>query len=194
MMAAGRWRGLLALTAGLGIGVALTAWARSRRGRPANARVPEPLKPVDLQRYLGKWYELGRLENRFERGCDRVLAQYSLLPDGLIQVLNTCGYDPARRGPRAATGRARVVPGSQSSKLKVSFFGPFFVGDYWILDHADDYSWSIVGEPSGRYLWILARDPMPPEGQYEKLVERAARMGYDMSRFRRTDQAAPPTV
>jgi apolipoprotein D and lipocalin family protein len=74
-----------------------------------------------------------------------------------------------------------------NAKLKVSFFGPFY-GDYWILDHADDYSWSIVGEPSGRYLWILDRDAAPPEAEVRRLIDRARSLGYDTSMLLRTVQ------
>ena len=95
-------------------------------------------------------------------------------------------------GPaHSARARARVVPGSGNAKLKVAFFGPFFIGDYWVLDHADDYAWSIVGEPSGRYLWILARDPLPPPGARNALVGRVRDMGYDTGLLRFTLQ--PPS-
>jgi apolipoprotein D and lipocalin family protein len=82
-----------------------------------------------------------------------------------------------------------VVGAPTDGKLKVSFFGPFFLADYWVLDHADDYAWSIVGEPSGRYLWILSREPTPGDDVYRDLVMRAEAMGYDMTAFRRTQQA-----
>ena len=120
-------------------------------GPVGNRAVPQPARSVDLQRYVGLWYELARYENRFERNCEAVTAEYRALPDGTIEVVNS-GHKGAIGGPlKVAKGRAKLVPGSQDAKLKVSFFGPFF-GDYSVLDHADDYSWSIVGEPSGRYL------------------------------------------
>ena len=89
-------------------------------------------------------------------------------------------------GPlKVAKGRAKVVLGSQDAKLKVSFFGPFY-GDYWVLDHADDYSWSIVGEPSGRYLWILTRQVSPDAATRDLLQTRVKALGYDMSLIRQT--------
>ena len=158
-------------------------------GPRGNARVPQPNKAVELNRYLGRWYELGRYEASFERGCEGVTADYAQRPDGQISVLNTCRQGGVDGRARAAKGRAKIVAGSNGAKLKVSFFGPFF-GDYWVLDHADDYSWSIVGEPSGRYLWILSRDPAPGEAAYAELVGRARAMGYDVTMIRRTRQ--PP--
>ena len=76
---------------------------------------------------------------------------------------------------------------NSNAKLRVSFFGPFY-GNYWILDHAEDYSWSIVGEPSGRYLWILARRPTPPAEEFKQLIERTRSMGYDTSMLVLTKQ------
>lgn len=178
--------GLLLLAGGIGAAAAIAL----RRERPPvrNPDVPEPAKPVDLSRYLGLWYELGRFENAFERGCEGVTAQYSRARGELIAIVNTCRERPGASPSRIARGRARVVGAPTDGKLKVSFFGPFFLADYWVLDHADDYAWSIVGEPSGRYLWILSREPTPGEDFYRDLVMRADAMGYDMTAFRMTQQ------
>ncbi|RZT36879.1 lipocalin family protein [Cupriavidus agavae] len=158
-------------------------------GKRGNHAVPQPAKTVDLQRYLGKWYEYARYENRFERGCEAVTAEYGLREDGLVSVRNTCGNGGEKGGgARVSEGRAKVVPDSGNAKLKVSFFGPFYVGDYWVLDHADDYSWSIVGEPSGRYLWILTREARPDESVGLMLMERARALGYDTAMLRKTAQ------
>lgn len=146
-----------------------------------NPKVPEPAKAVDPARYAGLWYEYARYENRFERGCDGVTAQYGVLPDGKISVLNTCRKDGK---VKQSDGKARPVGDPLKAKLKVSFFGPFYFGDYWVLDHADDYSWSIVGEPSGKYLWILTRQARPANG--EALLTRAAALGYDRELIRMT--------
>jgi apolipoprotein D and lipocalin family protein len=150
-----------------------------------NTAVPEPAQRVDLQRYLGRWFEIARYEQSFQRGCEGVTANYTLRPDQGIDVLNRCRRSDGRI--TEARGRARVVDTATNAKLKVSFFGPFY-GNYWVLDHDDDYSWSIVGEPSGRYLWILAREANPPETAVSALVERARMMGYDTTFLRRTTQ------
>jgi apolipoprotein D and lipocalin family protein len=159
--------------------------ACSPAGPVGNASVPQPAKSVDVERYLGRWFELGRYENRFERGCEAVMADYSLRPDGLVKVANTCNAGGVDGKERVAVGRAKIVPGSGNAKLRVSFFGPF-LGDYWILDHAPDYSWSIVGEPSGRYLWILTRSKTPSEPVRRKLENRARSLGYDVTMLRWT--------
>lgn len=172
----------------LGTGVVLAS--RGRTMPVGNIRVPQPAKPVDLAQYLGRWFELGRYDNSFERGCEAVTAEYSLRPDGLIRVLNTCRAHSTDGPIRTAEGKAKVVEGSGGAKLKVSFFGPFFFANYWVLDHANDYAWSIVGEPSGKYLWILSRDPTPPAGVQSTLIESVRRLGYDTAMIRMTRQ--PP--
>lgn len=155
-----------------------------------NPRVPEPAKPVDVQRYLGLWYEIARYDSWFERNCEAATAEYSLRPDGTIRVVNTCRDGRPEGRIRIAEGKAKIVPDSGNAKLKVSFFGPFFFGDYWVLDHADDYSWSIVGEPGGTYLWLLCREATPSEGVKSALIQRAREIGYDTSMLRMTRQ--PP--
>jgi len=152
-----------------------------------NTSVPLPSKPVDVGRYLGKWHEQGRYEASFQKGCEGVTAEYAAKPDGTVAVINSC-RDGGLDGPlKTAEASARVIDGSNGTQLKVTFFWPF-EGNYWILDHADDYSWSIVGEPSGRYLWILSRAQNISPRQYAALANRARKLGYDIRLLRRTQQ------
>lgn len=168
------------------VGVALAGCAQLLTRHPVgNTSVPEPAKRVDLERYLGRWFEIARYEQSFQKGCVGVTADYTLREDGSINVFNRCRKADGRMDE--ARGRAKVVDRVTNAKLKVSFFGPFY-GDYWVLDHADDYSWSIVGESSGRYLWILARTPTPPEAQVADLIARTRAMGYETSMLIRTVQ------
>lgn len=177
--------GAMALLVGGAIGL-LAACASGGRSVSGNARVPEPEKAVDPERYLGLWYEFARYENRFERGCEAVTANYAKRDDGLISIVNACRVGSVSGEAKESEGKAKFVAGSGNAKLKVSFFGPFYVGDYWILDHADDYSWSIVGEPSGKYLWILTREAKPSAEQRTALIERARKLGYDVTLLRET--------
>lgn len=137
---------------------------------------------VDPDRYLGLWYEIARLPNSFEKNCEGVTAAYSRRPDGLIRVVNTCRVNAPDGEARVAVGRARIVDEATNAKLKVSFFGPFW-GDYWILWLAEDYSMSLVGEPSGRYLWILSRTPTLPEATKADALRRLDALGYDVSKL-----------
>ena len=150
-----------------------------------NRAVPQPAKSVELSRYLGRWYELARYEQGFQKDCDGVTADYSLRSDGMIRVVNRCRMPDGKL--KDAVGRAKIVDTASNAKLKVSFFGPFF-GDYWVLDRADDYSWAIVGEQSGRYLWLLSREASPGEAGVQELISRAGAMGYDTAMLRRTQQ------
>lgn len=154
-----------------------------------NPSVPEPAKPVDFSRYQGRWYEFARYENRFEKDCAGVTADYASRPDGMVSVTNTCRKGAPDGPVKVAKGRARFVGDPMNAKLEVSFFGPFF-GDYWVLDRAEDYSWAIVGEGSGRYLWILTRDPVPNVQMREALIARTAGLGYDTKLLHMTEQ--PP--
>jgi apolipoprotein D and lipocalin family protein len=153
-----------------------------------NPQVPEPAKPVELARYLGKWFELARHENRFQKGLDAVTAEYMLDEDGRIGIVNS-GVQGGPRGERSyVEGHAIVADDATSAKLKVSFFGPLYTGDYWVLDHGDAYEWSIVGEPSGRYLWLLSREAKPAPAVAEALLKRVEALGYDRWALRVTRQ------
>lgn len=163
----------------------LSGCAALDRGPVGNRNVPQPAKAVELDRYLGRWYEYGRYEAGFQKGCEAVTAEYARLPDGGVSVLNNCRKDAVDGKLSTAKGKAKIIEGSGGAKLKVSFFGPFY-GDYWVLDHAEDYSWSIVGEPSGRYLWMLTRTPKPSEPTAALLKARVQELGYDWSLVRMT--------
>ncbi|MGJ0507380.1 MAG: lipocalin family protein [Methylocystis sp.] len=152
-----------------------------------NTFAPQPATSVELNRYLGRWYELGSYPAPFQEGCSATHADYSLNTDGSIRVLNSCRKGGLSGKEEIAEGRAEVVGGSNNTKLRVSFFCPFY-GDYWVLDHAPDYSWSIVGEPSGRYLWLLSRSAHPSKSTLKRIEGRAREMGYDMKLLRWTEQ------
>jgi apolipoprotein D and lipocalin family protein len=124
----------------------------------ATAKEPEltVVDSVELDRYLGTWYEIASYPAWFQRNCTAVTASYSLRDDGLIKVVNSCRKGSLDGKLKQSTGRAKVVDGETNAKLKVSFFGPFW-GDYWIIDLDAEYRWAVVGEPKRKYLWILSR-------------------------------------
>lgn len=141
---------------------------------------------VDLQRYAGKWYEIARYPNTFERGCVGVTADYGLRDDGRVSVLNTC-LEGALDGPaRTIEGSARTVDPS-NAKLKVRFFW-FFEGDYWVIDLDEDYTLAVVGEPSRNFLWILSRTPQISEELYQATLAKLEPLGYDPERVERVLQ------
>jgi apolipoprotein D and lipocalin family protein len=178
---------LISGIAAVAIGGAIV-YSRATRPPVINPKVPEPAKPVAIDRYLGTWFELARHENRFERGLDGVTAEYSLRPDGKIGIRNGGRQGWPNGEESVAEGKAVIADDTTNAKLKVSFFGPFYVGDYWILDHDDDYDWAIVGEPSGRYLWVFAREPRPAPAVTEAIFQRVEALGYDRWALRITRQ------
>jgi len=147
--------------------------------------IPENVKPVDnfkLEKYLGKWYEIARLDHSFERGLTRVTAEYSLRDDGAVRVLNR-GYRPKENTWKEITGKAYFVKGSDQGHLKVSFFGPFY-GSYIVfeLDH-ENYQYSLVCGPDKSYLWILARTPVLQEDIKHMLIAKAAALGFESNKL-----------
>lgn len=136
---------------------------------------------VDLARYAGRWYEIYRLPNGFEDvGCASVTADYAPGDDGLIQVVNTCVMSGGTVD--RSRGVARVVDAATRSRLEVSFFRPFW-GNYWIIELADDYSWAMIAEPSGKYLWLLARTPTVPEAVDTLVRKRMVELGYPLDKL-----------
>jgi apolipoprotein D and lipocalin family protein len=182
---------LALLVAGLGVVSSLGRPVLARTARQ-DRRLPPPVprRDVDLERYVGLWYEFARYDSWFERNCEGVTAEYSRRPDGLIRVVNAARKGRADGPLRWAEAKARVIPGTGNTKLKVAFFGPFFVGNYWVLDHDEDYTWTIVGEASRRFFWILTRDPVPAAEIQAMLIERARSLGYDTALLHLTRQ--PP--
>ena len=141
---------------------------------------PEGTVPVtnfELDRYLGTWYEIARLDHRFERGLTDVTATYSLRDDGGVRVLNR-GFDTDSAEWNDAEGKAFFVGDTDIGQLKVSFFGPFY-GGYNILklDH-ENYQYSLVAGPDRSYLWILARTPTLDDGTLQALVEKARELDF----------------
>jgi apolipoprotein D and lipocalin family protein len=142
---------------------------------------------VDLTRYVGRWYEISRYPNRFQKGCVGSRATYTLRSDGKIGVLNECLEGSFSGKLRNAKGTAKVVDTKSNAKLKVSFFWPFY-GDYWIIDLGNDYEYAVVGHPGRIYLWILSRTKNMDEKLYREILERLKANGYDTSRLIRTQQ------
>jgi apolipoprotein D and lipocalin family protein len=147
----------------------------------------EVVAHVDLQRYLGLWYEIATLPQVFERGCVGVTAEYSLMRTGDIRVVNTCIQGTLAGQARTARGRAKVVDRRTNAKLKVSFFWPFW-GAYWIIGLDEDYRWAVVGHPGRDYLWILSRSPQMDDALYRSILDLVAKQGYDLTRITRTPQ------
>ena len=142
--------------------------------------VPEGLTVIsgfDLERYLGTWYEIARLDHKFERGLSNVTATYSLRDDGGVHVVNR-GYNEESGEWNEAVGKAYFVESPDKGRLKVSFLGPFYGGYNVIEIDQVDYQYSMVAGPNRSYLWILARTPEPEQGLLDRLIGKARGLGF----------------
>ncbi|MEF9966213.1 MAG: lipocalin family protein [Comamonas sp.] len=151
--------------------------------------VPQGVQPVsgfDASKYMGAWYELARIDHRFEKGLTQVSATYSLNADGSVTVLNR-GYDPAKQAWREAQGKARFLGQADEAALKVSFFGPFY-GGYNVVSLDDQYQTALVIGSSADYMWILSRSKTIPEAQRQALLEKAQSLGVDLGKVMRVEQ------
>ncbi len=140
---------------------------------------------VDLQRYAGRWFEIGSFPMYFQRKCiGDTTAEYALKPDGEVSVTNRCrtesGFDEAQ-------GTAWAAEAGNNARLKVSFFWPFR-SDYWVIGLDPDYRWAVVGNPNRKYLWILSRTPDLPKPLLDEALKAATAQGYDLGQLRYTAQ------
>lgn len=149
---------------------------------------PAPVRSVaqiDLNRYIGKWYEIAAFPMYFQRNCVAdTTAEYTLRPDGELTVDNRCRTES---GIDQAVGRAWAVDGAGAGQLKVSFFWPFR-SDYWVIGLDPDYRWAVVGNPNRKYLWILSRTPQLPAAELERARQAASAQGYDLAQLKITRQ------
>ena len=141
--------------------------------------IPDGTQPVtdfELDRYLGQWFEIARLDHSFERGLDCVTATYSLRDDGGVRVINR-GYNLEEQEWDEAEGRAYFIDDESVGRLKVSFFGPFY-GGYNVLELDEEYQWALVAGPNRDYLWILSRTAEMDSATEDRLRQRAAELDF----------------
>jgi apolipoprotein D and lipocalin family protein len=159
--------------------IVLAALLAGCTGLPAGV---EPVRGFELDRYLGTWYEIARLDHPFERGLERITATYTLRDDGGVAVLNR-GYVVEDGTWRDAKGKAYFIGSPDVGRLKVSFFGPFY-GSYNIMAlDQEGYRWVMICGPDTDYLWILSREPGLPEGVLDRLLALASERGFDTSKL-----------
>ena len=138
------------------------------------------VKELDLTRFMGRWYEIARYDHHFEKGMSHVTAEYTLLPDGKIQVINR-GLKGDK--PKDIKGKVRQPnPAEYPGRLEVSFF-LWFYSDYYILELGSDYQYAVIGSSSDKYLWILCRKPQMDKQELEAILANLRKRGYDLSRL-----------
>lgn len=164
--------------------LAMVAMLGGCLGMPENVR---PVQGFEVERYMGKWYEIARLDHSFERGMTKVTAEYSLLDDGSVSVINR-GFVAESGEWEEATGRAMFVESPETGYLKVSFFGPFY-GSYVVFGlDKENYQYAFVSGPELSYLWLLCREPEPEPEVLERFIEAADKAGFDTSALIFVDQ------
>ena len=165
------------------LALAVPAAAQEDGGRPL-----QTVASVDLGRYAGRWYEIARYPNRYQKDCaSNVTALYLPTDDDKFEVLNECRDKDGDM--ESSQGRAKVVDTGTNAKFKVTFFWPFS-GDYWIIDLGPNYEYAVIGEPKREHLWILSRTRQMDEALYAQILQRLAAQGYDTSKLVRTPQGA----
>lgn len=145
------------------------------------------VKELDLNRYLGTWYEIARFPHSFEKNLVGVTATYSMRDDGKIKVVNQ-GYKNTLDGELSvAEGKAKIPDKSEPGKLKVSFFWIFY-GDYFVLELDENYQYVMIGSSSPKYFWILSRTPQLSPEIYEMLLDKALKRGYNLKKLEKVPQ------
>lgn len=137
---------------------------------------------VDLNLYVGKWFEIARFDQSFQKNCVGSTAFYSLREDGDIDVLNECHIKTLDGPIKSSKGRAVIQDKITNAKLKVTFFWPFY-GKYWIIDLGKDYKFAVVGHPNRKYLWILSRTQTMSNDVYQGIIRRLKNQYYDVSKL-----------
>jgi apolipoprotein D and lipocalin family protein len=181
---------IASVVAAISMLLAAPAWVLAQQARATDVG---PISTVELSRYVGRWYEIARFPNHFEEKCvGHATADYRILPDDAIEVVNRCRT--ASGDIDLAVGEARVVDKDTNAKLQVRFapswlsWLPWVWNDYWILELDDAYTVATVGSPNRDTLWILARTPTIPEADYERRVDNATKQGFDTSKLVKTQQ------
>ncbi len=175
------------------VAAAVVAAAACFTTMPAAAQQVKTVPAVDLKRYVGRWYEIAKLPNRFQKQCTgHTTADYRAMAEGKIEVANRC--KTANGSIDLAIGEARVVDTASNAKLQVLFapswlaWIPWVWGDYWIIDLDSNYTIATVGTPDRDFLWILSRTPTISDAQYEDRVNNATMQGFDTSKLVKTQQ------
>lgn len=171
---------------GLAVGLSAAAIATNFVSCVSIPKGARAVKPFNKGRYLGTWYEIARIDFRFEKNLDHVMATYTQNADGSIRVDNK-GYDTLKKEWKESIGKAKFVKDAQLGRLKVSFFGPFYAG-YNVIAIDDDYRYAMIAGNNNDYLWLLSREKSIPATVRTAYLKQAAGLGYDVSRLVWTNQ------
>jgi apolipoprotein D and lipocalin family protein len=158
----------------------------------ARASAPQPARAVAAALYSGQWFEIARVPNLRQMDCQAGSFTFTGWTAGEFSVIQTCHHGSPAGPASTATAKARILPGTQNTKFKMSLLGGLISQDYWILDHGDDDLWAIMATPGGRYVWLVSRHPTLDPPTRARVLARIKALGYDLSRLVFPAQNARP--
>ena len=158
----------------LGLGLAVATAAH------ASPTSPEPRKPIDPNRYLGRWYEIARIPNKLQENCQGATSDWTRGSSGQYNVIQTCRIGSPGGPTKTWKGSGHMIA---PAKIRIGFFAGLVQKDYWIMDRSEDYTWSIMGMADPKYVWIMSRRPVLNPSQKAALVAHAQSLGYDTARL-----------
>jgi apolipoprotein D and lipocalin family protein len=149
----------------------------------ALARAPPPTRPVSREVYSGRWYEIARTPNTMQKDCQGPTTDFLARGTTGFTVVETCHRARADGVAKSVTAKARILTPADNARFRLSYLGGLIHQDYWILDHADDNGWLLMGTPGGNYVWLLSRRPALSTATLAGAVNRAVSLGYSSSKF-----------
>lgn len=157
---------------------------------PAAAGAPQPVKPVAPTLFSGRWYEIARTPNMMQKDCQGATSEFSGWANGAFRVVQTCHAGAPAGTAKTFNAKARIIPATNNAKMKMMFFGGMISQEYWILDHADDNGWAIMGTPGGKYVWLMSRRPILDPATKAAALQHVRALGYDLARLAFPQQLA----
>ena len=149
----------------------------------SHAGAHQPVRPVSVDLYSGRWYEIARTPNTRQKDCQGATSDFAEFAGGVFNVVETCHRGSPSGPARSIRARATIVPASQNTRFRMAFIGGLIHQEYWILDHADDDSWAVMATPGGNYVWLLSRRPSLPPNVRAAALARVGALGYATSRL-----------
>lgn len=146
------------------------------------ASAPQPTKPIDIDRFMGRWYEIARTPNPNQKDCWAATMEWARKNDR-FSFVQTCRRGSPDGPAKVWQGAARIADPRTRAKLDLTFLGGVIRQEYWVLDRADDYSWAVVGTPGGNYVWLFSRKPAVSAAERERLLQRVRALGYDTGKL-----------
>ena len=167
----------------LSVGALLALAALAATAAPVRASAPQPKKPFDVERMPGHWYEIARTSNSLNRDCQASATDWTASGDGKFKIVAVCRQGSPTGPEKVIKGDVRITDPEAHNKVRMYLFGGLISADYWLLDHAPDYSWLIMGTPNGKFMSIMSPHPVLPAGVRAEVLLDARTMGYDTSKL-----------